>query len=71
MKPENLAAAAAALSGDDEEYVEKANPLYTRWVSTKDGMKLGVPEEWLGKRAGTLFGSPVPPSNGALIQEIP
>jgi hypothetical protein len=58
----------ASVNGEDE--VEPANPLYTRWISTKDGIKLGVPEEWLGKRAGHTFGPPLPPSNGALVQEI-
>lgn len=55
----------------EEEYVERANPLYTRWVSTREGgIRLGVPEEWLGKRVGSMFGPPLPPSNGALVQEL-
>lgn len=55
---------------DEDEYFEKANPLYTRWISTKDGVRLGVPEEWLGKKAGRVFGGPLPPSNGSLVQEL-
>jgi len=71
-KPETLAAAAAAVGVpfDEEEVVEKANPLYTRWVSTKDGLKLAVPEEWLGKRVGKLFGPPLEANNGVLVQEV-
>ncbi|EXJ90824.1 hypothetical protein A1O1_03929 [Capronia coronata CBS 617.96] len=73
-KPETLAAAAAAAAAgspyEEEEVVPKANPLYTRWVSTKEGVRLGVPEEWLGKRVGRAFGPPLPPSNNALVQEI-
>ena len=53
-----------------EEEHERANPLYTRWITTKDGCRLGVPEEWLGKSAGRVFGPPLPPSNGALVQEV-
>jgi Ino eighty subunit 2 len=69
-KPETLAAATAAAAAEGEQYYEKADPLYTRWVSTKEGIKLGVPEEWLGKKVGRLFGPPLPPSNGALVQEV-
>lgn len=59
-----------AAAGADEEtaYVERADPLYTRWISSKDGVRLGVPEEWLGKKVGQYFGAP--PSNGRLVQEI-
>ncbi|KIW14049.1 hypothetical protein PV08_06830 [Exophiala spinifera] len=69
-KPETLAAAAAAIGSpyEEEDYV-KANPLYTRWISTKDGIKLGVPDAWLGKNVGKYFG-PLPPSNGPLVQEV-
>lgn len=49
---------------------QKADPLYTRWISTKDGIKLGVPEEWLGKNVGKYFGPPLPASNRALVQEV-
>lgn len=57
-------------AAEEEEAVPKADPLFTRWVSTKEGIKLGVPEEWLGKHVGTYFGSPLPPSNGALVREV-
>lgn len=73
-KPETLAAAAAAAAAgspyEDEEYVAPAHPIYTRWVSTKDGIKVGVPEEWLGKRVGNYFGPPLNHGNGSLIQEV-
>ncbi|KAK4939499.1 hypothetical protein LTR10_020208 [Elasticomyces elasticus] len=71
-KPETLAAAAAAATGspyEEEEWVPKANPLYTRWTSSKEGIKLGVPEEWLGKRVGGYFGAPLS-SNTSLVQEV-
>lgn len=57
-------------AAEEEEMQEKADPLFTRWISTKDGIKLGVPEEWLGKNVGRHFGPPLPPKNGALVQEV-
>ncbi|EXJ54146.1 hypothetical protein A1O7_09483 [Cladophialophora yegresii CBS 114405] len=73
-KPETLAAAAAAAAVgspyEEEDIYLRANPLYTRWVSTKDGVKLGVPEEWLGKKVGRYFGPPLSSSNGSLVQEV-
>ena len=61
---------AGETSADDADEAEKANPLYTRWISTKNGVRLAVPEEWLGKNAGRMFGPPLPASNGSLVQEI-
>ena len=55
---------------EEVEIEQKAEPLYTRWVSTKDGVKLGVPEEWLGKKVGQYFGPPLPSNNGSLVQEV-
>lgn len=73
MNPETLEAATAAegaspAEGEDIE-VENANPLFIRWVNNKDGSRIGVPEEWLGKKVGRLFGAP-PPNNGKLVEEI-
>lgn len=73
-KPETLAAAAAAAAAvgspfEEQEYLPKANPIYTRWISSKEGIKLGVPEEWLGKRVGQYFGPPLSSSNNFLLQE--
>ena len=61
----SAAAAAAVAAGspmplddydeDGGEQYEKPNPLYTRWVSNADGVRLGVPEEWLGRRVGEIF----------------
>ena len=70
--------ASSAVPGDvtpnSQEFVEveKPNPLYTRWVSTREGVKLGVPEEWLGKQAGKLFGDPPsqPEKPSFLVEEV-
>ncbi|KIW63286.1 hypothetical protein PV04_10145 [Phialophora macrospora] len=73
-KPETLAAAAAAAAVgspyEEEDVYLRANPIYTRYISTKDGVKLGVPEEWLGKKVGRCFGPPLSPSNGSFVHEI-
>ncbi|EXJ70907.1 uncharacterized protein A1O5_05899 [Cladophialophora psammophila CBS 110553] len=74
-KPETLAAAAAAAAAagspfEEEDLPQRANPIYTRWLSTQDGVRLGVPEEWLGKKVGRYFGPPLPPNGNVLIQEI-
>lgn len=78
-KPENLPVVVASEGAypdtPDEEEVEKPNPLFTRWVSNKDGVRLGVPEEWLGKQAGRLFGPPVAQNggimtSGMLVEEL-
>ena len=57
-------------AAEEEEFQQKADPLFTRWVSSKNGVQLGVPEEWLGKKVGRYFGPPLPPRNGALVQEV-
>jgi len=68
-KAETLAAQMQAVA--EEEYIEqKADPLFTRWISTKEGIKLGVPEEWLGKKVGRYFSPSTIRGNGALVQEI-
>jgi Ino eighty subunit 2 len=72
MNPETLEAATAAEGAspaDEEIEVEKADPLFARWITNKDGSRIGVPEEWLGKRVGRLFGPP-PPNSGKLVEEI-
>jgi Ino eighty subunit 2 len=73
-KPETLAAAVAAEGAENEspgeETVEKANPLYTRWICDGNGVRMGVPEEWLGKHVGRVFGPLHPMSSGRLIEEV-
>lgn len=74
-KAPNLDTVAANIAGDatpnsqEALELEKPNPLFTRWVSNKDGIKLGVPEEWLGKEVGRVFGG-APKQPGLLIEEV-
>lgn len=64
------------LSGPTEgvDGEQKANPLFVKWVSNKDGNFIGIPEEWLDSPTGELFRSSVKPANsgmgGKLIQEV-
>jgi Ino eighty subunit 2 len=53
----------------EEIEVEKANPLFVRWVNNRDGSRIGVPDEWLGKKVGRVFG-PAPPNRGTLVEEM-
>jgi Ino eighty subunit 2 len=40
----------------EEERIFPANPVYVRWISNKDGCRLGVPGEWFGQPVGRVFG---------------
>jgi Ino eighty subunit 2 len=61
---------------EEEEEIEKANPLYTRWISDVHGTRVGIPEEWSGKHIGRVLyadiysGPKLPPANGRVVQEI-
>ncbi len=37
--------------------IEKPNAIYVRWVSNRQGSRVGVPEEWLDKPVGSVFGA--------------
>jgi len=52
---------------------QKPNPLFVRWVSSKDGNRIGVPEEWIEGPVGSIFVGSAKPGNGMgrkLIQEV-
>lgn len=52
----------------------KANPLFVRWISNKDGNCIAVPEEWLEGPVGAVFQGSVKQTGsgmgGKLIEEI-
>ena len=61
--------------GDETPGMEnqKPNPLFVRWVSNKDGNRIGVPEEWIEAPVGSIFKHSVKPANGMdgkLIEEV-
>ena len=39
-----------------EEEIPPANPVYVRWISDKDGCRIGVPGEWFGQPVRRIFG---------------
>jgi Ino eighty subunit 2 len=62
------------ISGESNEDSEghKANPLFVRWVSNKDGNRIGVPEEWLEGPVGAIFQGGIKQAGmgGKLIEEV-
>lgn len=52
---------------------QKPDPIFIRWVSNKDGNRIGVPEEWLEGPIGGIFGTASKSGinmGGKLIQEV-
>ena len=64
--PAAEAAEAASAEQEIQEY-EKPDPTMVRWVSGRNGSRVGVPEEWLGIPAGRVFGGN---GSGKLVQEV-
>lgn len=58
--------------GTPDSETQKPNPIFVRWVSNKDGNRIGVPEEWLEGPAGTVFQGGVQQADtgGKLIAEV-
>lgn len=72
---EEVMAAGETGSGEEAEYEpRKADPVFVRWVSNKDGSRLGVPGEWLVKDVGMVFGrgevGGAGVGTGRLIEEV-
>ena len=42
--------------GEEEVGAEKPDPVFVRWVSSREGCRVGVPGEWKGTGAGAVFG---------------
>ena len=56
----------------DTELV-KPDAGFVRWVSNKDGNRIGVPEEWLNAPVGAVFANSAKGGNGMggkLVQEV-
>ncbi|KAK0100559.1 hypothetical protein ONS95_007018 [Cadophora gregata] len=71
----NNAANSTNNSAGDGEPV-KPNAMFVRWVSTKEGNRIGVPEEWLDAPVGRVFDGSVKMGGGhgmgggKLIEEV-
>lgn len=63
------AAETAEAASADQEVAEpeKPDPTMVRWVSGREGSRVGVPEEWLDIPAGRVFGGN---GSGKLVQEV-
>lgn len=62
-----------AIPGEQEQpEIEKPDPTMIRWISDRDGCKVGVPQEWLGTSAGRMFGSNTSGDNQTrkLVEEV-
>ncbi|KAF2131021.1 PAPA-1-domain-containing protein [Dothidotthia symphoricarpi CBS 119687] len=63
-------------SGQDEDLeVDRANPLFVRYVQNAKGTQLAVPDEWLQAPVGSLFAGPSVPSSknpfsGRMVEEV-
>lgn len=60
---------------DEDGELERANPLFVRYVQNAKGTQLGVPEEWLEAPVGKLFtGNLAPktqkPFTGRMVEEV-
>lgn len=63
---------ANAVAGEEmseEPEVEKANPVFVRWISDAKGCRVGVPEEWLEGPAGRVFGG-MPMGGNRMVEEV-
>ncbi|TAQ85662.1 hypothetical protein B7494_g6007 [Chlorociboria aeruginascens] len=65
------------LNGGNENATEdedgyRPNAAFIRWVSNKDGNRIGVPGEWLEGPVGSIFQNSVKASgmSGKLIEEV-
>ncbi|KAH3942129.1 hypothetical protein HBI56_202170 [Parastagonospora nodorum] len=60
---------------EDDAEVERANPLFVRYVQNAKGTQLGVPDEWLQAPVGTLFAADLAPKvqkpfTGRMVEEV-
>ncbi len=49
---------------------QKSNPIFVRWVSNKDGNRIGVPEEWVEAPVGAIFKGPDAMKSGKMVEEV-
>lgn len=75
-KVNKKAAAAAAAAGTTAsgetpaEETHKANAIFVRWVSNKNGVRVAVPGEIVEGPAGKVFGGSYGLSSGKMVEEV-
>lgn len=62
----------ALLAGDETPDTEsqKPNPTFVRWVSSKDGIRVAVPEEMLEGPVGRVFGGGRGLGGEKMVEEV-
>lgn len=53
----------------EEPEGERPDPTVVRWVSGREGSKIGVPVEWFNTPAGRMFGD-LPEGRRKLVEEV-
>ncbi|KAM0245567.1 hypothetical protein ACHAQJ_010533 [Trichoderma viride] len=64
------AAAAAAAADSLDRNLNKANPIFIRWISNKSGSRIGVPEDIIEGPSGTVFGDKTQQPSRKLVTEV-
>lgn len=49
---------------------EKANPVYVRWVSDRNGSRVGVPSEWLENGLENSIGKVFVGGGRRMVEEV-
>ena len=56
-----------ATPGAEEGEEERPDALFVRWVSSREGSRIGVPEEWMETPLGNVFRSGY---RGRMVEEV-
>lgn len=61
-----------ALAGDEtpDSEQQRADPLFIRWVNTKDGSRIGVPDDVLIGPAGRILMNGGRLMSGKMVEEV-
>jgi Ino eighty subunit 2 len=59
---------AMATPGAEDGEEERPDPLFVRWVSNREGSRLGVPEEWMESPVGEVFTNGITPRK--MVEEV-
>lgn len=59
-----------AAAETSETDMQKASPVFIRWVSSKNGNLVAVPDEIMDGPAGAVFGDKSDKSSGKLVMEV-
>lgn len=56
-----------ATPGAEDGEEERPDPLFVRWVNSREGSRLGVPEEWMDAPIGDMFRTGY---RGRMVEEV-